>query len=104
LEALNEELARNCHADLERRVRGQESNKAQLLAEEQAALLSLPQSGFEARRVEAAQANSLSLVRFDGNDYSVPTRYAHRPVVAIGGIEEVRLVVEDHVVARHPRD
>jgi hypothetical protein len=104
LEALNAELAQNCRADLERRVRGQSDNKATLLAEEQAALLPLPKSAFEARRVEPAQANSLSLVRFDGNDYSVPTQYAHRPVVAIGGIEEVRLVVEDQLVATHPRD
>ena len=104
LEALNEELAKNCREDLERRVRGQEANKAKLLAEEQAALLPLPKSAFEARRVEPAQANSLSLVRFDCNDYSVPTKYAHRPVVAIGGIEAVRLVVDDQVVAQHPRD
>jgi transposase len=104
LEALNEELAKNCREDLERRVRGQESNKAKLLAEEQAALLPLPKSAFEARRVEPAQANSLSLVRFDCNDYSVPTKYAHRPVVAIGGIEEVRLVIDDQVVAQHSRD
>jgi hypothetical protein len=54
--------------------------------------------------VEPTHANSLSLVRFDCNDYSVPTQYAHRPVVAIGGIEEVRLVVDDQLVAKHPRD
>jgi hypothetical protein len=69
-----------------------------------AALLPLPKSTFEARRVEPAQANSLSLVRFDGNDYSVPTRYAHQKVTAIGGIEEVRLMVRDQLVAKHPRD
>lgn len=49
------------------------------------------------------KVNSESLARFDGNDYSVPTQYAHRQVTAVGGIDEVRLVVDDHVVARHPR-
>jgi len=34
----------------------------------------------------------------------VPTQYAHRAVTAIGGIERVRLVVQDQVVAEHPRD
>lgn len=63
--------SRQCREDLERKLRGQPANKATLLAEEQAALLPLPKSSFEARRVEPAQANSLSLVRFDGNDYSV---------------------------------
>jgi transposase len=104
LEAFNEELAQKCREDLERRVRGQSANKTTLLTEEQAALLPLPKTDFEARRVEPTHANSLSLVRFDCNDYSVPTQYAHRPVVAIGGIEEVRLVVDDQLVAKHPRD
>jgi len=104
LEQLNMELLQSCRVDLERQVRGQPANKKALLAEEQAALLPLPKSSFESRRVEPAQANSLSLVRFDGNDYSVPTRYAHQKVTAIGGIEEVRLVVQDQLVAKHPRD
>ena len=42
-------------------------------------------------------------MRFDGNDYSVPTDYAHHAVTAVGGIEEVRLVVGRRLVARHPR-
>ena len=31
-------------------------------------------------------------------------QYAHQAVMAIGGIEKVRFVVRDHVVAEHPRD
>jgi hypothetical protein len=53
--------------------------------------------------VVAAKANSLSLVRFDRNDYSVPTAYAHHDVTAIGDIDEVRIAVGPTVVARHPR-
>ena len=67
-------------------------------------MLPLPARPFEARRLELGQVNSLSLVRFDRNDYSVPTRYAYHTVVAIGGIEKVRLVVEDRLVAEHARD
>jgi hypothetical protein len=70
---------------------------------EQNWFLPLPSHEFEARRVKAARANSLSLVRFECNDYSVPTQYAHHDVTVIGGIEEVRLVVGDQLVARHPR-
>jgi hypothetical protein len=101
--ALNEDLQARCRQDLQRRVRGKPTGKADLLAEEAAALLPLPKQAFEARRVETAKASSLSLVRFDGNDYSVPTDYAHHAVTAVGGIEEVRLVVGRRVVARHPR-
>src|SRR6516165_10189147 len=102
-EALNAELVRWCEADLGRRVRGKDQAKGALLAAERAALRPLPATGFEARRVELAHANSLSLVRFDGNDYSVPTAYAHHPVTVVGGLDEVRLVCRDHLVARHRR-
>ena len=104
LEEFNEQLAQSCRADLERRLRGQSTTKQGLLEEEQRVLLPLPRQSFEARRVESAKANSLSLARFDSNDYSVPTAYAHHPVTAVGNIQEVRLIVGDRVVARHPRD
>ena len=66
-------------------------------------MLSIPKHRFEARRIEEARASSLSLVRFDRNDYSVPVAYAHHPVTAVGGIDEVKLVVNDRLVARHVR-
>jgi transposase len=102
-EALNADLLARCREDLRRRVRGKPTGKADLLAEEGAALLPLPGQAFEARRVEVAKATSLSLVRFDGNDYSVPTDHAHQAVTVVGGIDEVRLVVGGRVVARHRR-
>jgi len=43
------------------------------------------------------------LVRFDRNDYSVPTAFAHHEVTVIGGIEEIRIACGDQLVARHPR-
>jgi transposase len=104
LEEFNEQLAQCCRADLQRRLRGQPMTKQGLFKEEQQALLPLPKQAFEARRVEGAKANSLSLVRFDTNDYSVPTAYAHHPVTAVGNIQEVRLIVNDRLVAQHPRD
>lgn len=102
-EALNAELVRRCAADLARRVRGKDRPKGELLAAERASLRPLLANGFEPRRVELAQANSLSLVRFDGNDYSVPTAYAHQPITVVGGLDEVRLVCRDRLVARHRR-
>jgi hypothetical protein len=102
-EALNAELVRRCQADLSRRLRGKKHPKGELLAAERSSLRPLPASGFEPRRVEMAHANSLSLVRFDGNDYSVPTAYAHQPITVVGGLDEVRLVCRDRLVARHRR-
>src|SRR5262245_46537579 len=102
-EALNAALEERCRRDLSRRVRGKDRPKEEVLAAERAALQPLPASGFEPRRVELAQASSLSLVRFDSNDYSVPTAYAHQAITVVGGLDEVRLVCRDHLVARHRR-
>jgi len=102
-EALNRAILERCRADLTRQLRGQGVPKQTLLDQERAVFRSLPNSRFEARRIEVAQANSLSLVRFDTNDYSVPTAYAYQPITVIGGVDEVRLVCRDHLVARHRR-
>jgi transposase len=103
LERLNEALQERCRADLAQRTRGKSATKAELLAEDQAAFLPLPKQPFEARRITQASADSQSLVRFDTNDYSVPVRYAHRQLIVIATVEEVRLVFENRLVARHPR-
>ena len=103
-EAFNEGLIEDCRRDLQRQLRGKKGTKAELLEEDRRAMLPLPAQAFEARRVESCQANSLSLVRFDRNDYSVPTQYAHHDVMAVGGIERVRFIVQDQVVAEHLRD
>jgi len=102
-EDLNRVLEDRCRADLARHLRGQPAPKQQLLDQEQPSLRPLPASAFEVRRVELAHANSLALVRFDGNDYSVPTACAHQPITVVGGLDEVRLVCRDRLVARHRR-
>ena len=100
---LNEYLAACCYADLFRRVRGKVGTKAERLVDDRAAMLALPRETFEPRRVVQSQANSLSLVRFDRNDYSVPTAYAHHEGTVVGGIEEVCITSGTTVVATHPR-
>lgn len=42
-------------------------------------------------------------MRFDTNSYSVPTKYAHRTVTVVGTVDEVRIVFEDRLIARHER-
>ena len=66
-------------------------------------LLALPKQAFEARRVETAKVDSQSLVRFDGNRYSVPTEYAHQQVTVVGGIDRIRIVCRNPLVAVHKR-
>jgi transposase len=100
---LNAKLAEQCREDLKRRVRGNLGTKAELLAKEQASLLPLPASPFDACRKQPTRANSLSLVRFDDNDYSVPVSYAHHEILVKGYVERVVLCHKEKVVAEHRR-
>jgi transposase len=103
LKALNETLIECCRRDLAHRTRGKSGTKEELLIEDRTAFLSLPKQPFEARRIDQAAADSQSLVRFDTNSYSVPVKYAHRKITVIATVEEVRLIYEDRLIARHRR-
>ncbi|MGE5685918.1 MAG: IS21 family transposase [Gemmatimonadota bacterium] len=103
LEQLNADLERRCHEDLARRLWGKPAPKADLLAEERPSLLPLPTEGSVAARVEPRCVDSLSLVSFDANQYSVPTEFAHHPVTVIASVDTVRVVAGDRVAAAHHR-
>ena len=99
----NANLAAACQREFERTSAGHDQPTATLLAEDRAAFLPLPAEPFEARRVESVLINSLSLGRFDGNDYSVPTAFAYQTMTAIGTIDCVRFQQRGDVVATHVR-
>src|SRR5262249_13379788 len=103
LEELNARLADQCRRDQDRSVRGEPGTVAALLAGDRAAGLPLPSRPFEARRVTQATPDGQSLIRFDTNSYSVPTRYARRRLTVVATVDEVRVAHEDRLVARHPR-
>jgi len=103
LDELNARLEESCREDRKRRLRGQKATKEVLLAEELAVMRALPEVPFEACRVKASRASSLSLVRFDCNDYSVPVRWAHREVVVKGDCESVRIYGGEDLIAEHRR-
>jgi transposase len=101
---LNEHLLQCCQAELQRTLRGKETTKGQRLNEERSAMRPLKAEAFEAQRVVMCRSNSLSLVRFDRNDYSVPVSCAHHSLTVVGNIETVRITQGDQVVAKHLRD
>jgi hypothetical protein len=103
LDELNQRIQQQCVEDRERRLRGQSGSKTALLSEDQAAFLPLPSTCFGAVRQVSTAASSLSLVRFDGNDYSVPVRWAHHLVVVKAGYREVTLWAQGEEIARHQR-
>jgi len=103
-EALNAYLLECCQAELDRSIRGKQGTKADRLEEDRHAFLPLPQDVFESKQVELRRANSLSLVRFDRNDYSVPVSCAHHHLTVVGLLDEVRIMNKDALVATHHRD
>ena len=103
LHELNAMLAHKCREDLKRRLRGKGGSKSELLNPDQAAFLPLPASRFDACRKQPTRANSLSLVRFDDNDYSVPVPYAHHEILANGYVDRVVLCHHEVIVAQHTR-
>lgn len=103
LEELNASLATSCREDLKRRLRGKSQPKEVLLKEDCKAMRALPSMPFEACRVVSTRASSLSLVRFDNNDYSVPTRCAHHDVIVKGSCDHVRIYHDHTLVSEHQR-
>jgi transposase len=103
LEELNARLVEMCEEDMKRRLRGKSGTKAELLKEDQAAFLSLPAAPFDACIKQPTRASSLSLVRFDDNDYSVPVAYAHHEILIKGYVNRVGLCHKEKVVAEHKR-
>jgi transposase len=103
LAPLNADLERRCRQDLARRLWGKPAPKADLLAEERAALLPPPREAFVAARVEPRGVDSLSLVGFGANQYSVPTEFAHHSVTVVASVDTVRIIAGDRVAATHAR-
>ena len=103
-EELNDYLEQCCLEDLQRSVRGKDGTKGERLEHDRVAFRPLPAEAFEACKVEVRQANTLSLVRFDRNDYSVPVQWAHHKLTVIGDCQHVRVMCKDELVAQHPRD
>ncbi|WP_420891138.1 Mu transposase domain-containing protein, partial [Minwuia thermotolerans] len=74
------------------------------LAADLAAFKPLPATPLEPCEKRAARVSSTSLVRYRGNDYSVPTSFGFRDVVVKGFVDEVVILCAGEEIARHRRD
>jgi transposase len=102
-EELNAHLEVQCRKRRERRLRGHTETIGERFERDRLALLPLPEAPYEACEKQMARVNSLSLVRYRANDYSVPTAYGHREVLVKGYVHEVAIGCGSEVIARHPR-
>ena len=102
-EELNTHLLEQCGKRRERRLRGQEETIGERFERDRTALLPLPEAAYEACEKRTARVSSLSLVRYRGNDYSVPTEYGHREVLVKGYVQEVVIACGSEILVRHAR-
>lgn len=102
-EELNTHLREQCQKRRERRLRGHEQTIGERFEKDRTALLPLPGTPYEACDKRTGRVSSLSLVRYRGNDYSVPVCWGHREVLVKGYVHEVVISCGAEVIARHAR-
>jgi transposase len=101
--ALNERLLADCRRRLSDRLRGHDATIGARLARDQACFHDLPTTPYDACDKQPGRVSSLSLVRYRGTDYSVPTTYGHREVLVRGYVDSVVISCGAEVIARHVR-
>jgi transposase len=75
----------------------------QRFTEERRHLRELPESPFEARKVNLVWISSSATVRVDGATYSVPSRWASLRATAYIGVEDIRFVCREQTVS-YPKE
>ena len=102
-EAFNEGLKKRCLERRGRRLRGHAETIGERFERDRQAFLPLPTAQYEACDKHPTRATSLSLVRYQTNDYSVPTRYVHREVLVKAYVDELVVCCGSEEIARHRR-
>ena len=102
-EALNAHLLEGCRRRLADRLRGHDGTIGERLEHDLAAFQKPLPAPYDACDKKPGSVNSLSLVRYRLNDYSVPTAYGHQKVLVRGYVHEVIIACGAEVIARHPR-
>lgn len=82
---------------------GRERSVAEVFAEEQPRLLTLPANPFPTEERVEVRVGKTPYVRFDRNDYSVPHQYARTTLVVMATPDRVRVLSGAQVVATHNR-
>ena len=103
-EELNRHLYEGCQGDMNRLLRGKRGlTKHQLLLEDRVVASAVPDDTFDYRKTASTFASSESLVRYDTNDYSVPTRWAHHQTTLKASIRFIEVYRQDKLIAKHRR-
>jgi transposase len=102
-DALNTWLEEQCLGRQGAVLRGHTDTIGERLMHDLEALMALPEVPYDACEKVSTRATSISMVRYRGNDYSVPVAYAHHEVQVRGYVGEVVIGCGAEVIARHHR-
>jgi transposase len=102
-DAFNAHLEEQCRKRQGDVLRGHKASIGARLDADLSAMRELPGALFEACDLQSGQVTSTSVVRYRGNDYSVPVAYGHREVWIKGFVTRVVIGSAAEVVADHPR-
>ena len=102
-EAFNAYLEEQCRKRQGDVLRGHKVSIGDRLQADLAAMRDLPAAPFEACDLRSGQVTSTSVVRYRGNDYSVPVAFGHRDVWIKGFVTRVVIGCAAAVIADHPR-
>ncbi len=103
LKELNIKLADQCGKYDKKRIAGKPDTVGAMFEIEKASLRPLPVYPFETAKSQNARVSLFSTVRFQTNEYSVPTRYAGKQVGIKGYPERVSIFYEGKEIADHQR-
>jgi len=100
---LNAWLEAQCLKRQGDRLRGHEETIGERMRRDLEIFCELSTVPFDACDKQSGRVSSLSLVRYHGNDYSVPVSYGHRQVTIKGYVDEVVISCGADEIARHSR-
>lgn len=100
---LNAKLEADCLRDQDRHATGKDRTIGERLLDDLTEFRELPPAPFEACETKACRVTSTSLVRYRGNDYSVPTTHGLRSAIVKGFVDEVVILSGTEEIARHMR-
>jgi transposase len=100
---LNAHLAEQCRERTGDKLRAHKGTIGERFEADADRLQPLPVVPYDACDKQSVRVSSLSLVRYRGNDYSVPTAFGHQEVLVLGYVHEVVIACGTDVIARHIR-
>ena len=102
-DAFNGHLEEQCRNRQGNVLRGHRESIGERFVRDREALKRPLPAPFDACDKQGTRVNSLSLVRYRTNDYSVPVAYGHQEVWIRGYVHEVVIGCGAGIIARHPR-